>query len=154
EGCHQETRPGEARGRAITRQVAAGALATAGLGAFLYHAGLTAWAARLDGTTVAVLAGALGLHTVTRLAPLPGGRRLPRSHWRSLAPWLLLALGAVCWWLGRSEGPWCRSESLVQAHAAWHFLAAAAIGSWLASGRSGPQPPTPSSLRAERQPDL
>jgi len=68
----------------------------------------------------------------------------------AIAPWLLVALGGLCWWLGQSDGPWCRPGSLLQAHAAWHVLAAGAAGLWLNAepGRTGPQVPPPSSLRA------
>ncbi len=78
-------RPGEARPkaaevtrrRALTRTVAGAALVAAGVAAFLYHAGLTAWAARLDGVTAAVLVGALAVH---------GLHRLPRGAQRKPSP--------------------------------------------------------------------
>jgi len=113
-----------------------GALVAAGVAAFLAHAGLTAWTARLDGIAVAVLVGTLVLHGLarSRFYRLPrggGGGRTRRTLPRTLIPWLLLALGGLCWWLGHSGGPWCRPDSLLQAHAAWHLLAAGAIGLWL-----------------------
>jgi hypothetical protein len=69
---------------------------------------------------------------------------------RALVPGLLILLGGVCWQLGQSNGPWCRPGSLLQAHAAWHLLAAAAAGLWLnaEARRTGPQVPPPPSLRA------
>ena len=45
-----------------------------------------------------------------------------------LAAWALvlgvLALAGLAFLLGRSASPWCRPESLFQAHAAWHLLVA------------------------------
>jgi len=45
-----------------------------------------------------------------------------------LAAWALvlgaLALAGLAFLLGRSTSPWCRPESLLQAHAAWHLLVA------------------------------
>src|SRR4029453_9922033 len=40
------------------------------------------------------------------------------------------AAGAACWWLGRTESPCCAPDSLLQPHAAWHLLGAAALGAW------------------------
>ena len=40
------------------------------------------------------------------------------------------AAGAACWWAGRSDSPWCDPDSLLQAHAAWHLLGAAALACW------------------------
>jgi hypothetical protein len=40
------------------------------------------------------------------------------------------AAGAACWWLGRSASPTCDPDSLLQGHAAWHLLAAAALACW------------------------
>ena len=142
-----------ARRRALTRTVAGTALVAAGVAAFLYHAGLTAWAARLDGVTAAVLVGALVLHGWAAFGRKEGSRG--SATWaraaRALAPWVLVALGGLCWWLGQNERPWCRPDSLLQAHAAWHVLAAGAIGLWLTTekpARTGPQVLPPSSLRA------
>jgi hypothetical protein len=40
------------------------------------------------------------------------------------------AAGAACWWLGRTASPWCDPDSLLQPHAAWHLLGAAALACW------------------------
>jgi hypothetical protein len=151
--------PGETRSRSerrggsharvsVTRDLAAAALLAAGLGAFLYHAGLTAWAARLDGITVTLLIGALILHATARAAAMRARERRRGFPWRQLAPWPLLTLGALCWWLGRSGGAWCRPDAWLPAHTAWHLLAAVAIGLWLGGPRagSGKQPASPGGL--------
>jgi len=131
-------------------RAAAGALTFAGLAAFLFHAGLTAWAARLDGIAAAILITALAVHRGRRWArerASPGSTAGEKVAPALLLPWLLLALGGVCWLLGRSGGPWCRPTSPMQAHAAWHLLAAAAIFLWLRRpGRpdaASPIPPQP-----------
>jgi hypothetical protein len=176
-GEEQRSLPGEAhrrrsshaKGVIITRSIAGGALVTAGLAAFLYHAGLTGWGARLDGIAVVVLVGTLALHGLTRtrahclfrLRSAGAQAAEQRSaecepaagHVRTLAPRFLLILGGLCWWLGQSGGPWCRPDSLLPAHAAWHLLAAGALGLWLGAEktpRSGPLTRPPSTLRAER----
>ena len=144
---------------------AAFALVLAGTAAFLFHAGLSAWAARLDGIAAGALVAALALHAWwarhraaccplheaasgaagsrpdTKAASLlprcrGGGSRMRGAWAATLLPWLLLAGGGVCWALGRSGGPWCRPGSLLQAHAAWHLLAACAIFLWLRRGHS------------------
>ena len=155
-----------ARRRLWTGRAAALALVLAGTAAFLFHAGLSAWAARLDGIAAGALVAALALHAWwarhraaccplheaasgaagsrpgTKAASLlprcrGGGSRMRGAWAATLLPWLLLAGGGVCWALGRSGGPWCRPGSLLQAHAAWHLLAACAIFLWLRRGRSG-----------------
>ncbi|HSQ38343.1 MAG TPA: hypothetical protein VLS92_10670 [Acidimicrobiia bacterium] len=179
-------RIGPAEGATTTRLIAGGALVAAGVVAFLYHAGLTAWGARLDGIAVAILIGTLALHGFSyrlprgaqrkpsppalsrcrgrgsapaaegrgggkeQQSPAGGGAATWARAMSAIAPWLLVALGGLCWWLGQSDGPWCRPGSLLQAHAAWHVLAAGAVGLWLDAepGRTGPQVSPPSSLRA------
>ncbi|MBM3694817.1 MAG: hypothetical protein FJW79_02630 [Actinobacteria bacterium] len=135
--------PAKARRRPAVRHAAragrvtlpASALVLAGTAAFLFHAGLTAWAAHLDGLAVGVLVATVaghGLATGARRRPLRP--TMPRAA--ALLSWLLLGGGGLCWWLGRSGGPWCRPHSLLQAHAAWHLPAAAALGLWLAGSVS------------------
>jgi hypothetical protein len=41
-----------------------------------------------------------------------------------------LAVGAACWWLGRTGGPLCDPDSPLQGHAAWHLLTAFALAAW------------------------
>lgn len=56
-----------------------------------------------------------------------------RGESRSTAYWLALGamlLAVIAFVLGRSSGPLCDPESILQGHAAWHLLAAASIGSY------------------------
>ena len=74
--------------------------------------------------------------------PRPG-----RASWVQLAAWgtvlSALALAGLAFLLGRSTSPWCRPESLFQAHAAWHLLVAvsSAAYAWAAFELRG-EPPT------------
>jgi hypothetical protein len=54
-----------------------------------------------------------------------------------------LALAGLAFLLGRSTSPWCRPESLLQAHAAWHLLVAVSsiAYAWAAFELRG-EPPT------------
>jgi dihydroceramidase len=139
-----------------SRRVAAAALTFAGIAAFLFHAGLTAWAARLDGLAVGVLLAALAVHRArgwARERESAGSHRNAGAILATLLPWLLLALGGVCWLLGRSDGPWCRPDSPLQAHAAWHLLAAAGIFLWMRrhSGDGTASPISPHPLASSRE---
>jgi hypothetical protein len=43
----------------------------------------------------------------------------------------LIAAGGLLWWLGHSDGPWCRPDGFI-VHAFWHVLAAGALtAGWL-----------------------
>jgi dihydroceramidase len=39
----------------------------------------------------------------------------------------LLGVGAVLWWLGRSDGPLCIADSAIQMHGLWHIFAAGGL---------------------------
>jgi hypothetical protein len=119
------------RGRRTT--VAFGlAVAAAGVGSVDYH-GPGSPAARLlhDGGLYAVV-GFVAWHEVARrvgagpaaLDWTPGRRAAYRA---ALG---VAAAGAACWWLGRTASPLCRPDSLLQGHAAWHLLSAAALAVW------------------------
>ena len=100
----------------------------AGVGSVDYH-GPGSPAARLlhDGGLYAVV-GLVAWHEVARRvgrARLPADRR--PAYRAALAA---AAAGAACWWLGRTASPWCDPASLLQAHAAWHLLTAAALAAW------------------------
>jgi hypothetical protein len=104
------------------------AVAAAGIGSVDYH-GPGSPAARLlhDGSLYLVL-GMIAWHEVVRRARrgrLPSGRRA--AYRLALAT---AAVGAACWWAGRTASPWCDPDSLLQGHAAWHALGAAALAAW------------------------
>ncbi|HJW36305.1 MAG TPA: hypothetical protein VJ769_06680 [Actinomycetes bacterium] len=123
-------RPGAGPGRPVT--VGFGlAVAAAGIGSVDYH-GPGSPAARLlhDGGLYAVV-GFVAVAEVARLvrrARLAPGRRV--AYRAALAA---AAAGAACWWLGRTQSPWCDPDSLLQGHAAWHLLGAAALACWAAA---------------------
>ena len=111
------------------RTVAFGvAVAAAGIGSVDYH-GPGSPAARLlhDGSLYLVV-GMVAWHEVARRAgrgrPPPGRRAAYRL---ALAA---TAAGAACWWAGRTASPWCDPDRLLQPHAAWHLLGAAALAAW------------------------
>lgn len=52
----------------------------------------------------------------------------------------IAALAVVVNVLGRTGGPWCDPDSLLQGHAAWHVLVAVAVGTWVVAVH-GPDAP-------------
>jgi hypothetical protein len=124
-------RPGPDR-----RSVAFGlAVAAAGVGSADYH-GLGSPAARpLHDGGLYLVVGFVAATEATRLArrPPPGARRpawTPARRTAYRAALVAAAAGAACWWAGRTASPWCRPDSLLQTHAAWHLLGAAAVAAW------------------------
>jgi hypothetical protein len=112
------------------------AVAAAGIGSVDYH-GPGSPAARLlhDGSLYAV-AGLVAWHEVARRV---GRSRLsPRGLVAYRAALAAAATGAACWWLGRTASPWCDPDSLLQGHAAWHLLAAAALAAWAVAALDPP----------------
>ena len=111
------------------RQVGFGvAVAAAGLGSVDYH-GPGSPAARLlhDGGLYAV-AGFVAWQEVARR--VGRGRLSPRGRVAYRLALAAAAAGSACWWLGRTGGPWCDPDRLLQPHAAWHLLGAAALAAW------------------------
>ena len=84
------------------------------------------------------VAGALGLLVAAGEVAVArrGPRRPPGAYRAGVAA---LAVGAACWWLGRTGGPLCDPDSLLQGHAAWHLLTAFALAAW-GSATLGPSP--------------
>jgi hypothetical protein len=111
------------------RTVAFGvAVAAAGIGSVDYH-GPGSPAARLlhDGGLYAVV-GLVAWHELARR--VGRSHRTPRGRTAYLAALAATAAGAACWWAGRTASPWCDPDSLLQGHAAWHLLGAAALACW------------------------
>jgi hypothetical protein len=76
------------------------------------------------------LAGALGV--LVAAGEVAVARRRPRGAGTAAyrAGVVALAVGAACWWLGRTGGPLCDPDSPLQGHAAWHLLTAFALAAW------------------------
>jgi hypothetical protein len=93
-------------------------------------------AAGWNTTATKTLAAIFGAAIAVRLLHKQSRRRALMA----LAAITLLAGGAALWLLGRSGAPWCRPESLLQAHAAWHLTSAAGLWvliAWLRSVETG-----------------
>jgi hypothetical protein len=130
-GRRQPEGSGEPQGGApVSRMVFGLAVAAAGVGSVDYH-GPGSPAARLlhDGGLYAVV-GLVAWHEVTRRVRAPGAGWTSRRRAAYRAALAAAAAGAACWWLGRTASPWCDPDSLLQAHAAWHLLGAAALACW------------------------
>jgi hypothetical protein len=107
------------------------AAVVAGVGSVDYH-GPASPAARLlhDGGLYAVV-GLVAWHEVAR--HLARVRLTPRRRTAYRAALAAGAAGAACWWAGRTGSPLCDPDSLLQGHAAWHLLGAAALTCWAAA---------------------
>ena len=112
-------------------RVPAVALGIVGLGSVLYHGPMSPGAETVhDGSILAMLA--VGAVTWKRGA-------LPRPPVAALAA---LGAGVAVNLLTRTGAPLCRPDSLVQGHAAWHVLTAAAAAAWLGRRVAPPRPST------------
>lgn len=99
-----------AEGRATPRSAVAGVAAVAAI------------AARPRTTDAAqAVAGALATSAEVRRFVRHGARR------EAAVAGPLWALGAALHVLGRTGEPWCRPDSILQAHAGWHVASAAAL---------------------------
>ena len=104
------------------------AVVAAGIGSVDYH-GPGSPAAQLlhDGGLYAVA----GYVAWTEVARRVGrGRLVPERRAAYRLALATTAAGAVCWWAGRTSSPWCDPDRLLQPHAAWHLLGAAALAAW------------------------
>ena len=76
------------------------------------------------------LAGALGVLVAAGEVAVARRRRRCGGTGAYRAGVAALAVGAACWWLGRTGGPLCDPDSPLQGHAAWHLLTAFALAAW------------------------
>ncbi len=113
------------------------AVAAAGIGSVDYH-GPGSPAARLlhDGGLYAVV-GLVAWHEVARrvgrarlAGRVPAGCLGPWAAPRRLPGRLAPPPGRPAGGPGRTASPWCDPDSLLQGHAAWHLLGAAALACW------------------------
>jgi hypothetical protein len=104
------------------------AVAAAGVGSVDFH-GPGSPAARLlhDGGLSAVVGFVAWTEVARRVrrARLAPGRRI--AYRLALAA---AAAGTACWLAGRTASSLCDPDSLLQLHAAWHVLGAAALAAW------------------------
>jgi hypothetical protein len=118
------------------------AVAAAGVGSVDYHGPGSPAARLLHDGGLYVVVGFVAVHELARLRRVPG----PPAGWAARRPGpyrvalAATAAGAACWWLGRSASPLCDPDSLLQGHAAWHLLTAAALAAW---GRAALEPDEP-----------
>ena len=107
--------------------------------------GLTATAAAAAGALArpvtdiamftAVTAAVLAEAVVARRPGPRGGGRASR-----VVVVAALAVGVTAYLLGRTGGPLCRPDSLLQPHALWHLLTAVAMAAWAADRIAHPTP--------------
>jgi hypothetical protein len=134
---------GRPRGRAVAFGVA---VAAAGVGSVDYH-GPGSPAARLlhDGGLYAVVGYVAWTEVARRVgrarrarAGVPWVGWTPRRRTAYRAALAATAAGAACWWAGRTASPLCDPDSLLQGHAVWHLLTAAALACWAAAALDPP----------------
>jgi hypothetical protein len=98
------------------------AVAAAGVGSVDFHGPGSPAARMLHDGSLYLVVGLVAWREVVR--------RGPRRQVAYRAALALAAAGAAGWWLGRTASPWCDPDSLLQGHAAWHLLGAAALACW------------------------
>lgn len=105
------------------RRLVAVALAATGVGSFLFHGPMPAYAQGAHDLTLWFLVAVV---VVSILADLLEG-----GGWRYLVgPVTLLAVVAVIGRLGATGGPLCVPDSVWQPHGLWHVGSAAAVTWW------------------------
>jgi hypothetical protein len=85
----------------------------------------------------------------------PDGKGTARGHGRAARVLMLAALaaGSAAYLAGRTGGPLCRPDSLLQPHALWHLLTAVAMAAWATDRVTHPvQPQAPPPRRRGHPP--
>ncbi|MGI9601610.1 MAG: ceramidase domain-containing protein [Acidimicrobiales bacterium] len=104
-------------------------------------AGLAWWSLDAVAAATGVLAGAIAVaeFVIYRRRLRPGSSRHQRTI--AIAIIVVTAVAATTWLLGRTDGPTCDPDSLIQYHGLWHVISAAVFGMWwwLALGRRDAQ---------------
>jgi hypothetical protein len=104
------------RRRDVTALLGAAALALVAVGSFGYHGPQPGWAEAVHDASIVLLGAAVLVH-VGR----PG--RLSAAGRGAVAA---VVVGGVLYVLGRTGGPLCAPDSLLQLHAGWHVATAVA----------------------------
>jgi hypothetical protein len=127
-GRRQPEGSGEPQGGAPVGRLFGLVVVAAGVGSVDYH-GPGSPAARLlhDAGLYAVIGFVAWQEAARRVRR---ARLAPRRRPGYLAALAAAGAGAACWWAGRTASPWCDPDSLLQGHAAWHLLGAAALACW------------------------
>jgi hypothetical protein len=107
------------------------ALVAVGAGSFAYHGPQFGGADALHNASIAAVGAFIAGDVVARRGELGALARRPATWVAGAA----LAAGAAVNVLTRTGAPGCRPDSLLQGHAAWHVLTAAALAAW-ASART------------------
>lgn len=107
----------------------AGLVGLVGVGSFAFHGPQGLGAEALHDVTIGL---ALGLAAGVPLSRWGRRRRILRPGGGRTARVGAAALtaGLAAYGVGRTGGPLCRPDSLLQPHAAWHVLAAVALAAW------------------------
>jgi hypothetical protein len=102
------------------------ALGAVGVGSVLYHGPMPPGAEAVHDGSIVALAATIVLTAAVQ-------RSLPRPPTAAL---VTFGAAVAINLLTRTGAPLCRPDSLVQGHAAWHVLTAAALATWLTARRS------------------
>jgi hypothetical protein len=108
--------------RAMPLAVALGAV---GVGSVLYHGPMPPGAEAVHDGSIVALAATIVLTAAMR-------RSLPRPPTVAL---VTFGAAVAVNLLTRTDAPLCRPHSLLQGHAVWHVLTAAALATWLGARR-------------------
>jgi hypothetical protein len=129
------------------RQVGFGvAVAAAGVGSVDYHGPGSPAARLLHDAGLYAVVGFVAWQEIARRvgrarrarAGVPWVGWTPRRRTAYRAALAATAAGAVGWWAGRTQSPWCDPDSLLQGHAAWHLVGAFALACWAVAALDPP----------------
>lgn len=99
------------------------ALIAVGVGSLAYHGPQPDWAEPVHRGSVTGLAFVMVAQTIRLLAGRSWKAVVPA--WKAAGGWM--TAGLIAYALGRTRSPFCRPETLLQAHAAWHVLVAVGL---------------------------
>ena len=113
------------------------AVIAGGVGSIVYHGPQPDWADAVHSSSVLGLAVVLIAQTIYLVGR--GSSRAVVPAWKAASGWM--AAGLLAYALGRTRSSWCRPDTLLQAHAAWHVLVAVGVSRLVAGySRTGFRP--------------